>query len=177
MQEEKCRHSWKMVDVKQGFIIMEKCSHCRKISNYFAEELKPPMEKYREKEHFWNYMESAQSIRFNLRCTRCNETVNFNELLGLMMCTGCDEKCDVNIQMKELEKEKTWIYVAFGYLPIDEKKQLTEEKIAILEDYFNQRRKSSKSRIKIVSHELVRDIKNCYGEVIMDMDLLSLTAD
>jgi hypothetical protein len=71
MQEEKCAHLWEMADVTYGFIIMEKCSHCRKISNYFAEELKPPMEKYREKEHFWNYMESAQSIRFNLRCSKC----------------------------------------------------------------------------------------------------------
>jgi hypothetical protein len=79
--------------------------------------------------------------------------------------------------MMELAKEKTWIYVAFGYLPIDEKKQLTQEKIEILEEYFNQRRTSTKSKIKIVSHELIGDITNCYGEVIMDTNLLTLTAD
>jgi hypothetical protein len=106
-----------------------------------------------------------------------SDVLNVEELLGLMMCTGCDKECDVNIQMKELAKEKTWVYVAFGYLPIEEKKQLTQEKIAILEEYFNQRRKSAKSKIKIVSHELIKDITNCYGEVIMDTDMLTLTTD
>lgn len=175
MEEEKCMHSWEMADVTYGFIIMQKCSHCRKLSNYFTTELKPPMERYRENEHFWNYMDSSQSIRFNLKCSKCNKKVDFQELLGLMMCTGCDDKCDVNTLMVELAKEKTWIYVAFGYLPLEEKKQLTKEKIEILEDYFNQRRKSSKSKIKIVTQELVRDLTNCYGEVIMDSDMLTLT--
>jgi hypothetical protein len=77
--------------------------------------------------------------------------------------------------MTELEAERTWVYVAFGFLPIDEKKQLSKEKITILEDYFNQRRKSSTSRIKIVSHDMVKSYDTCYAEVIRDLDLLSLT--
>jgi hypothetical protein len=120
-------------------------------------------------------METAQSIRFDLQCTECGTLVELKELMGLMMCTGCDEKCQVDALMKKHEAERTWIYVAFGFLPIDETEQLSKEKIAVLEDYFNQRRKSSTSRIKIVSHEMVKNHATCYGEVIRDLDLLSLT--
>ena len=77
--------------------------------------------------------------------------------------------------MKKLEPERTWVYVAFGFLPIDENKQLSKKQLATLEAYFNQRRKSSKSRIKIVSHEMLKDYAVCYAEVIRDLDLLSLT--
>ena len=120
-------------------------------------------------------METAQSIRFDLQCKECGKVETFNELMGLMMCTGCIEDCDVNRLMIELEAEHTWVYVAFGFLPVDEKKQLSLEKIAIVEDYFNQRRKSSTSRIKIISHEMVKNYATCYAEVIRDLDLLSLT--
>jgi hypothetical protein len=95
--------------------------------------------------------------------------------MGLMMCTGCMEDCEVNRLMSKLETQRTWVYVAFGFLPVQERKQLSPEKIAILEEYFNQRRKSSTSRIKIVSHEMVKSYTTCYAEVIRDLDLLSLT--
>jgi hypothetical protein len=75
---------------------------------------------------------------------------------------------------RELEKDRTWIYVAFGFLPKDEVEQLTQEKISILEDYFNQRRKSSSSKIKIVSSDLISEIKNCYSHLIKDVGMLDL---
>jgi hypothetical protein len=77
--------------------------------------------------------------------------------------------------MKELEKERTWIYVACGFFPLKERTQPGYEKIIILEEYFNQRRKSSSSRIKIVSNEMIDDIATCYAEVIKDVGMLSLT--
>ena len=33
------------------------------------------------------------------------------------MCTGCDKHCQVEKLQKELEKERTWVYVAYGFLP------------------------------------------------------------
>ncbi len=181
MQEEKCsnqdqdRHLWQMVNVQYGFMTTERCFHCDKVVTYFSSEHKPPLEEYRDGDHFWNVMETAQSIRFDLQCTECGTLVELKELMGLMLCTGCDEKCRVDALMKKHEPERTWIYVAFGFLPIDETEQLSKEKIAVLEDYFNQRRKSSTSRIKIVSHEMVKSYATCYAEVIRDLDLLSLT--
>jgi hypothetical protein len=172
MQEAKC--DWEMVNVRYGFVITEQCSDTRQVITYFSDH-EPPLEEYRDGDHFWNVMETAQSIRFDLQCKECGKAETFNELMGLMMCTGCIEDCEVNRLMTELETERTWVYVAFGFLPTDEKKQLSKEKIAILEDYFNQRRKSSTSRIKIVSHEMVKSYATCYAEVIRDLDLLSLT--
>ena len=176
MQNEKCtNHQWEMANVKYGFMITEKCFHCDKIATYFSDKEKPPLEEYREEDHFWNVVESAQSVQFDLKCSGCGHIEEYNDLMGLMMCTGCDEKCEVDVLMKKLEPERTWVYVAFGFLPIDEQRQLSKEKIAILENYFNHRRKSSRSRIKLVSNKMVTSYATCYAEVIRDLDLLSLT--
>jgi hypothetical protein len=163
-----------MMNVQTGFIITENCFKCDKTSTYFCDEEKPPLEEYREGDHFWNVMESAQTVIFDLACLKCKTVVTYRELAGLMMCTGCDELCSVEKLRKELEKDRTWVYVAFGYLPLEESEQLGQEKIAVLEDYFNQRRRSSTSKIKIVSSELIRDIKNCYSNVIKDIGMLDL---
>jgi hypothetical protein len=174
MADKNCEHTWEMVNIKPGFIISEKCHHCGRISTYFSYDKSPPLEEYREGTHFWNVMESAQSNRYDLKCTKCGELVMLDELLGLMMCTSCDSLCDAGKLMKELEPERTWVYVAFGYLPAHEKKQLSPVQIQHLEEYFNQLRKSSKSRIKIVSSSKVRDISMCFGQIIRDIDMLSL---
>lgn len=175
MQRDKCSHAWQMVNVVYGQIITEKCFHCEKLSTYFTTEMKPPLEEYREGEHFWNVMETAQSFRFDLKCSKCGLLVPYGDLMGLMLCSGCDETCEVDIDRKKLEAERAWVYVAFGFLPVAERRQLSQEKIVILEDYFNQRRKSVTSRIKIVSHEKVKNFATCYAEVIKDVELLSLT--
>lgn len=174
MENINCNHSWTIVNVQTGFIITEKCIQCNKISTYFCAEDKPPLEEHREGDHFWNTMETAQSIQFDLECIHCNTIVTFKELAGLMLCTGCDEICEVEKLREKLEKQQIWIYVACGFLPINEVTPLTQEKISILEDYFNQRRRSSKSKIRIVSYEMVDNLKNCYGEIIKDVGMLDL---
>jgi hypothetical protein len=175
MTAKECNHSWKMINVAYGYIITEKCSKCEVISTYFTFEDRPPLEEYREGDHFWNVVESAQSFRFDFQCADCGQIVKFDELMGLLMCTGCDKKCQVYKLQEILEKEKTWVYVAFGFLPKASHKQLTAEKIAMLEDFFNHRRNCAESRIKIVSQELVTNYSLCYGKVIKDVNMLSLT--
>jgi len=173
MQEESCKHSWEMTNVKPCFIITEGCFECKKISTYFSLEEKPPIEEYRDEKHIWNVLGHAQSIRFDLQCKKCGKLVKLEEFAGLMMCTSCEENCKVCSLMQELEKERTWVYVAFGFLPPDERKQLDKEQISVLEDYFNQRRQSSTSKIKIVSGDLIDDFSLCYGDIIKDVDMLS----
>ncbi len=175
MTGKECDHAWKMINVAYGYIIAEKCSKCEVISTYFTFEERPPLEEYREGDHYWNVVESAQSFRFDFKCAHCGQIVKFEELMGLLMCTGCDKNCQVAQLQEILEKEKTWVYVAFGFLPKAIHKQLSAEKIALLEDFFNRRRNSADSRIKIVSQELVTDFALCYGEVIKDVNMLSLT--
>ena len=173
MNEETCKHLWKMTNKKPCFIITEACFKCQKTSSYITTEEKPPLEEYKDGDHFWNVLGHAQSIRFDLQCTECGKLVKLEELAGLMMCPGCEENCKVYSLMMDLEKERIWVYVAFGFLPIDERKQLNEEQISVLEDYFNQRRKSTTSRIKIVSGDLIDNFDLCYGDIIKDVDMLS----
>lgn len=175
MTGTECSHIWRMINVAYGYIITEKCSKCEVISTYFTFEDRPPLEEYREGDHFWNVVESAQSFRFDFQCASCSQIMKFEELMGLLMCTGCDKNCQVAKLQEILEKGKTWVYVAFGFLPKAIHKQLSEEKIAMLEDFFNRRRNSAESRIKIVSQELVTDYSLCYGKVIKDVNMLSLT--
>jgi len=174
MQDVNCSHLWEMVNVHFGFVITEQCSDTKEVMTYFSED-EPPLEEYREDDHFWNVMETAQSIRFELKCSKCGKVESFDELMGLMMCTGCIEDCEVNLEMKRLENDRIWVYVAFGFMPVEKRKKLPQGKIKVLEDYFNQRRKSKTSRIKIVGQEMVKSYATCYAEVIRDLDLLSLT--
>jgi hypothetical protein len=119
-------------------------------------------------------METAQTIQFDLECELCHTVVDFSELAGLILCTGCDEDCPVEKVRSELEKDHVWVYVACGFLPIKEAKPLSKEKISVLEDYFNQKSKSTRSSIKIISYKLVRNLKNCYGDIIRDVGMLRL---
>lgn len=174
MQEKKCSHVWEMANVCYGFVITEQCSNSNKVVTYF-DTAEPPIEEYRDGENFWNVMETAQAIRFDLKCTQCGHEEKLDNCMGLMMCIGCHDDCEANVLMKKLEPERTWVYVAFGFLPAEENKRLSREQLNALEEYFNQRRKSATSRIKIVGDDMVKSYATCKGEVLRDLDLLSLT--
>jgi hypothetical protein len=64
-----------------------------------------------------------------------------------------------------------------GRRPIQEKRQLSQEGFAALEAYFNQQSKSLERKVKIVRHEMVKDVDKCYAEVIRDADILFATSD
>jgi hypothetical protein len=174
MQNTKCTHQWEMVNACPGFILTETCHKCNLITTYFSKEDNPPLEEYKDGEHFWNVMTSAQSVRFDLECKLCKSLVSFDELYSLMLCTGCKTDCKVFDLLERVPGRSVWVYVAFGFKPFQDKLQLSDEKISILEDYFNIRRRSSKSSIRIVSHDMIDDLDSCTGGFIMDELLLSL---
>ena len=174
MTPTSCSHVWKMKDIMLGFIVTEKCYHCANERNYFTLENNPPFEEYRDGVHLWNIMGISQTQRFNLVCELCGEEVNLRELYGMMMCTACDKDCRAGQLQAKLEPERMWVYVAYGFLPITERKQLSAEQIKCLEDYFNQRLVNSKSKIKVVSQDMVRDMNNCYAMVVKDDSMLCL---
>ena len=89
-------------------------------------------------DHFWNFMESDLSFHFDLKCNKCDTLVKLDELVGLMICTGCDQTCEVDIIRRELEPENVRVCIALGQRPVDERKQLPQEKISIIEDYVSQ---------------------------------------
>ncbi|MBN1388151.1 MAG: hypothetical protein JW965_06870 [Bacteroidales bacterium] len=174
MNTSECAHQWEMVNTQSGFIVTETCHKCNLVTTYFSREEHPPLEEYRDGEHFWNIMASSQSVSFDLRCKLCNTLVSFDELSSLMLCTGCDKDCKVFKLLKRDPGHSVWVYVAFGFKPYKDKQQLSKEKLKILEDYFNAKRRSTKSSIKIVSFEMIDDLDSCKGGFIMDEFLLSL---
>ncbi len=177
MQKERCSHLWEMVNVANGLVVMKKCFHCNKVSTCFVFHHEPPLESCREGEHFWNFMESDECFHFDLRCTKCGTLVKLDELVGLMKCTGCDETCEACTLMRSLEPEDIQVYIAMGCRPVEERRQLSQEKFSALEAYFNQQSESLKRKVKIVCHEMVRDLDKCYAEVIRDVDMLFATPD
>lgn len=170
-----CQHLWKMKDVRFGFVVFEKCFHCQSLRTYFTVEDRPiPGEKYREGACFWTRMEVAQSFQFNLRCAVCGHTEDFSNLMGLLHCTGCLADCPVEVLQNELGIKRTWLLVAFSFHSQGLTATVPEEKLAILSDYFNQVRDTSRSQIRIVSSGMIPDLSRCKGDFIHDSGMLSL---
>jgi len=170
-----CQHRWEMTNIQFGFIAFEKCSHCDRIRTFFSIDDAPVSgDDYREGDCLWRRVENAQSFRFDLKCSKCHHVEKFHDLMGLLYCTGCMSDCPVDILQKKLETEKTWVLVAFGFLPKTKGKLISNEKLDLLTDYFNQRRDTSRSRIKIISYDLIDNFSLCKGEFIYDRGMLSL---
>lgn len=169
-----CQHHWEMTNIRYGFISFDKCFHCNSIRTFFSEGQAPDMaDEYRQGACFWDRVEDAQSLRFDLQCTQCGQLESFRELLGLMHCTECLEDCEVAILQKRYQAQKTWVLVAFGFLPRKEADPLSPSKLEILSDYFNQRRDTTRSRIRILSFALIPDLSRCRGDFIHDVGMLS----
>ncbi|RKX18079.1 MAG: hypothetical protein DRP26_05875 [Candidatus Zixiibacteriota bacterium] len=170
-----CQHQWEMTNIKFGFVVFEKCFHCNGLRTYFSTEDTPILgDKYREGNHFWSRVENAQSFRFDLKCMKCGHLEKFEDLMGLLYCTGCLPDCEVEILRKKYEAERTWVVVAFGFLPEAIAKPIPSYKLNMLTDYFNQRRDTSRSKIKVISFNLISDLSRCKGEFIHDVGMLSL---
>jgi hypothetical protein len=170
-----CQHQWEMTDIQFGFMTFEKCYHCNGLRNYFSVDDNPILGgKYREGACFWSQVENAQSFRFNLKCRKCQRLEKFDDLLGLLHCTGCLSDCPVEILRQQYEAKRTWITVAFGL--VDKKKMIpfAPGKLDILTDYFNQRRDTSRSTIKVIPFDLIKDLSRCKGDFVNDVGMLSL---
>ncbi len=172
MRKSRCEHIWEMINITSGLIVIKKCFQCGKVSTCFAFHNSPPLEECYEDKHFWNFMEGDESFHFDLKCSKCEALIKLDELVGLMICTGCDEACGVDSLRRKLEPEGTRVCIAFGRRPIDERKQLPPDKFAALVEYFSRQNEASKTNIKIVSHEMVRDIARCYAEPIKKVNML-----
>jgi len=168
----KCHHQWEMTNVKYGFVTFDKCFRNNAIKTNFS-STDTPGEEYREGDCIFIRVENAQSFTFDLHCTVCNRLESFKELMGLLQCTDCLPECPVEVLQKEYAIKNTWIFVAFGYLPEANTKPIPDHKLDILTVYFNQRRDTSRSKIKIVPFNLIQNLSRCKGEFIHDVGMLS----
>jgi hypothetical protein len=160
-----------MVDVRYGYMVTEKCYHCQEERSYFAEEHTPPKEEYRDGEHFWDYLGSSQSVRFNLMCEECGEKVVLDELLGLMTCSGCIPDCEFNMLSRICEEQKTWVYGALLCEGEEGRRPETAEKLAVLGKYFSDRVRTPGKKILVLPGWLVKDFDRCRCNVLEDVGM------
>jgi hypothetical protein len=176
MNKSDCKHVWEMANIQFGFVVFEKCFHCNGLRTYFTlEHITYLGDKYREGDHFWSRVENAQTFRFDLRCARCGRVEKFDDLMGLLYCTGCLPDCPVEIQRQKLEAERTWVVLASGFLTEGQVRPrvIPSEKLETLADYFNQRRDTSRSRIAILPFDLAGGFVECKAEFLHDVGMLS----
>ena len=170
-----CQHLWEMTNIRFGFMVFEKCFHCNRLRTYFSAPDHPMVgDEYREGEHTWRIMENAQSLQFDLQCQKCHQREDFSDIMGFMYCTECLDDCEVARLQKEYEKKKTFVIVAFGFFPREEQRAISPRRLKILEDYFNQRRDTSRSTVAVLSFDLIDDFSRCKGDFIHDVGMLSL---
>src|SRR5512142_1142771 len=95
------QHQWAMTNTRFGFIAFEKCFHCNRVRTFFFADENPDLsDEYREGPCFWTRVENAQSIIFDLKCTKCGYVEKFDDLMGLLQCTGCLADCEVEKYQK-----------------------------------------------------------------------------
>jgi len=169
-----CQHVWEMTNIRFGFIVFEKCFHCDGLRTYFTLETNPFLgDRYREGDHHWTRMENAQSFQFDLKCSKCDLTEKFYDLMGLMHCTGCMADCELDVQRQKYEAERTWIIIAFGFFPEALTNPIPQNKLDILTNHFNQRRDTSRSKILVLPFNKIKDLPRCKGDFIYDVGMLS----
>lgn len=176
MTGDRCQHIWRMTDVKDGFIVTERCYHCNLLRTYFSFEETPPKEEYKEGDHYWDYAGSAQSIKFNMRCSCCGKAVSFESLMGLMLCSGCDAGCYINIISRICEGQNIWVYAGLSYSSGDQA-DLPVEKLEVLTNYFTSRLRTPGKKILVLPGSLRRNPETCRGEILKDVGMLSLTPE
>jgi hypothetical protein len=176
MARAKCRHIWSKTNLRDGFIVTEKCYHCKKDRVYFSYEDAPPKQEYKEGEHYWNYAGSAQSAKFDLECDKCGNTVTLEELMGLMHCVGCDASCHVNILSQICAGQNIWVYAALAY-DLGDEIDLAVEKLAVLTSHFTSRLRTPGKKILVVPGSLRKSPDTCHGEMLRDVGMLSLTPE
>ena len=173
MNGKECDHEWEMTNVRNGYLVMEGCFSCGGRLSFFSEEPVPPQDDYREGDHFWSYRGSFQATKFNLKCTKCEQIVDLQDVNALMLCTNCDPDCEVSKAGKESDVP-CWAYVAICPDTTHDKGIcVSEEGIRRLNEYYNQRR-SSGSRIKVLPCRMRRSVDQCHGIYLADIGLTEL---
>ena len=176
MIRDRCKHTWNMTNLRDGFLVTETCYHCKMWRVFFSYEDVPPKDEYKEGEHYWNYAGSAQSVRFDMECVECGKVVPFDELMGLMHCVGCDANCYINILSQICEGQNIWIYAALAYR-LGKEVDLPVEGFDVLTSYFTSRLRTPGKKILVVPGSLRRNPDTCRGEMLKDVGMLSLTPE
>jgi hypothetical protein len=175
MIEDSCQHKWSMYNIRNGYLIIEGCFVCKGRISYFSEEPVPPIDDYREGDHFWSHMGSFQASKFDLKCDKCGKVVELADVMALMLCMNCDEECGVFEIASQLNDPKTWYYVALcADTTHASKKCISEEGIKALNEYYNSKLSDPDKSIVVVPCIHRKSPDTCQGIVLADVGLTDL---
>jgi hypothetical protein len=167
-----CKHRWKMDDIRDGYLVIEGCPRCGGRSAFFSTEITPPVDEHLDGDHFWGYLGSSQAVKFNLRCEACEELVDLNDVMGLMLSTCEDPQCKV---AQTSLKEGIWVYVALcADSTHTSGKCISPEGINAMNEYFNQDIKRPQKKIVVVPCNACCSIDRCRGVIIADVGLTEI---
>jgi hypothetical protein len=164
-----------MANVRNGYLVVEGCFHCRNRTSLFSQEPVPPQDDYREGDHFWSYLGSSQASKFDLRCEECHQEVALKDVMALMLCMRCDPECGVYKAGSAETGAKNWVYVALcADTSHASKKCVTQPGIRALNEYFNCGLLDRNKRILVVPCDLRKSVDTCQGVVLADVGLTEI---
>ncbi|MFH1016586.1 MAG: hypothetical protein V1798_00210 [Pseudomonadota bacterium] len=177
MSEQSGSYRYERVNVRPGYVTIEKGRFGGKLRAFFSEGPSPAREEYREGNEEWRHVADAQSVRFDLKDTRTGEIIKLDELLGLLYYAGAKPDSDL-YRLGELAQERNiHVYVA---IPCDmgtkDRENLPLQKLSALNFAFNERLKTREKMILILPDYfgLYQDLT--YGEIMIDFNLTSVEA-
>jgi len=175
MNHIQCHHKWLPSNVRSGYLIIEGCFVCRGRISYFSDEPVPPIDDYREGDHFWSHMGSYQASKFDLKCDHCGKVVALDDVMALMLCMSCDQECGVFEMATQQKDHKTWYYVALcADTTHASQKCISEEGIKTLNEYFNSELRDPAKKIKVIPCIQRKSADTCQGIVLADVGLTDL---
>jgi hypothetical protein len=168
------QHDWNIINVRNGYLVTEGCLETGARRSFFSMEDTPPIDKYTEGGNTWKYLGSAQAVKFDLKCSKTGKIAKLDNVVGLMLCTECDQSCNAG-QLGLLIGDGAWVYIAMGEdtsQPNGKKASVQETKA--LTEYFNSRIKTPGKKIFFVPCNFIRNIDTCKGEIIADMGMTDI---
>lgn len=174
MTSEPMTRRYEMVNVRQGYLMIEQENHTLARRSYFVAERTPPLEEYREGDQFWKPQEAAQTFQFDVRDTQTGEVVPFGDLAGLLYYACCAKGSTV-YQMGDLaHDQRVSLYVAITTEGARDPAPMPLEKVRVLNALFNERLTSPRKKVLILPDlfDLRREIN--YGQIAVDFGLTSM---
>jgi hypothetical protein len=168
-------YRYEMVNIRPGYVIVERDLFSSAVRSFFSAEPVPPKEEYREGNRIWKYSGMAQSFQFDVCDNSSGEIIKFRELLGLVYYGSTAEESVIH-QVGEIAHEnRISIYVAITFEgPDGSRKNLSPEKIRILNTTFGERIKTPGKKILILPDLFNLYKAVSYGEIMIDFGLTSM---
>ena len=169
-----CSHKWSMVNIRNGYLVVEGCYKCKARASFFSTEPRPPVDDYQDGEHFWTYLGSFQAVKFDLSCDGCREVVDLNDMMGLMLSTCRNPECEV-ARITAQAGKGTWVYVALCADSTHASgKCVSDAGVQALTEYFNGNIKDPEKEVIVVPCVKCKSIDTCQGIVIADTGLTDI---